>query len=107
MHEHLIPIIDEFLNQYVWDRKCFADDETLEQATEDERGGGDFLPLTYDRSLVDPADASRLLVSFSYGSNSLDHERQAPGRVEQCMNALYAAHPEVAAVPLEVMVGRF
>ena len=63
MHEHLIPIIDEFLNQYVWDRKCFADDETLEQATEDERGGGDFLPLTYDRSLVDPADASRLLVS--------------------------------------------
>ncbi len=79
MHEHLITIIDEFLNRYVWDRKCFADDETLEQATEDERGGGDFLPLTYDRSLVDPADAGcrRSLLSRRHGA-SHDRSRAAP-----------------------------
>jgi hypothetical protein len=107
MHEHLIPIIDEFLSQYVWDQKGFADDETFEQATEDERGGGDFMPITYYRAIVDPDDAARLLVSFSYGTNSLDHERQAPARVKQCMDALYAAHPEVAAVPVRVDANRF
>ena len=107
MNEQFIPTIDEFLNKYVWDRKCFADDETFEQATEDERGGGDFLPLTYDRTLVDPQDPLRLLVSFSYATNDLDHELAAPGRVKQCMDALYAAYPEVAAVPVRVHASRF
>jgi hypothetical protein len=107
VHEHLIPVIDEFLYQYLWDQKGFADDETFEQATTDERGGGDFMPLTYIRSLVDPDDASRLLVCFSYGTNSLAHERLAPARAKQCMDALYAAHPEVAAAPMVLDVSEF
>ena len=107
MNEQIIPTIDEFLNQCVWDQKCFADNETFEQATEDERGGGDVLPLTFGRSLPDPGDPARLLVIFSYGTNSLHHERQAPARVQQCVDALYAAHPEAAAVPVRLMVSGF
>ena len=107
MNAHLVPIIDEFLNQYVWDQKSFADDETFEQATEDDRGGGDFLPLTYGRSLPDPDDPARLLVIFTFGTNSLEHERQAPARVQQCMDALYVAHPEVAAVPVRLLISGF
>lgn len=45
MIEEVIPIIDAFLDAYVWGLKCFADDETFERATDDARGGGDFLPL--------------------------------------------------------------
>jgi hypothetical protein len=107
MNEHLIPTIDAFLYEHLGMVKNFADDETFEQATEDERGGGDFLPLTYGRTLPDPDDPSRLLVCFSYGTNSLRHEREAPARVKQCMDALYAAHPEVAAVPVRLDIGGF
>ena len=45
MIEEIIPTIDAFLDEYVWGLKCFADDETFERATDDARGGGDFLPL--------------------------------------------------------------
>ena len=107
MNEQLIPIFDAFLDEYVLDQKGFADDETRAQAREDDEGGGDFLPLSYYRTIVDPTDASRLMVAFKYGTNTREHERLAPGRVKQCMDALYAAHPEVAAVPVRLSVRGF
>ena len=107
MNEHLIPTIETFLYEYLDTVKNFADDETYEQAQSDDRGGGDFLPLTYCRTFPDPDDPSHLLVCFSYGSNSLRHENEAPARVKQCMDALYAAHPEVATAPIRLDVGGF
>ncbi len=107
MNEHHIPTIDAFLDEYVWGLRCFADDETFERATEDARDGGDFLPLTYDRALVDPRDPSRLMVSFTYGTDNLDHALRAPQRVEQCMAALVEAHPELAGVSMRLSVSGF
>lgn len=107
MNEHLIATIDAFLYEYLDAAKNFADDATFEQSQSDDRGGGDFLPLTYYRTLPDPDDPSYLLVCFGYGTNSLVHEREAPARAQQCMDALYAAHPEVAAVPVRVDTSRF
>ena len=107
MHERHIPTIDAFLDEYVWGLRCFADDETFERATEEERGGGDFLPLTYDRALVDPQDPGRLLVSFTYGTDNYDHQRLAPERVARCMAALAEAHPELAGVPMRLSISGF
>ena len=107
MNEHLIPIFDEFLDDCVIDQKCFADDETRARAREAGDGGGDIIPLSYNRTLVDPDDASRLLVGFCYGTDSFEHEQLAPGRVKQCMDALSVAHPEVAAVPVRLLVTAF
>lgn len=107
MNDHLIATIDSFLAQYVLDLDFFADAATLERALEDESGGGDYLPLTYTRTLPDPQDPARLLVCFAYGTDNLDHELQAPARVQQCMDALLAAHPQLAAVAIRLDVGGF
>ena len=107
MNENLIPTIDAFLKQHVEALNFFADDATVEQAMEDATGGGDYLPLMYYRTLPDPEDPSRLLVCFSYGTDTLDHELKAPERVKQCMEALYAAHPEVAATPVRLDISGF
>ena len=102
MNENLIPTIDAFLKQHVEALNFFADDATVEQAMEDATGGGDYLPLMYYRTLPDPEDPSRLLVCFSYGTDTLDHELQAPARAQRCMDALYAAHPELATTPIRL-----
>ena len=107
MNDSLIQTVDAFLKQYVEDRDFFADAETLQQALEDDTGGGSYLPLMYSRTLPDPEDPSRLLVCFSYGTDTLDHELKAPERVRQCMDALRAAHPEVAAAPIRLDIGGF
>lgn len=110
MSEHLIEMIntiDTFLKQHLEALDFFADAATLEQAMSDPTGGGDYLPLMYSRTLPDPAEPSRLLLCFSYGTDTLDHELQAPERVRQCMAALYAAHPEVATAPVRLDVGGF
>lgn len=107
MNENLIPIIDTFLKQHVEALDFFADEATLDRAMSDPTGGGEYLPLLYIRTLPDPGEASRLLVCFSYGTDTLDHELQAPDRVRQCMEALYAAHPEVAAASVRLDIGGF
>lgn len=107
MPDQLISIVDAFLTQYVMDQDFFADPATLERALEDSSGGGDYLPLTYTRTLTDPEDPTRLLVCFGYGTDTLDHELQAPARVEQCMGALRAAHPQLAAASIRLDVSGF
>lgn len=107
MNDSVIQTIDAFLKQHLEERDFFADGPTLEQALEDDTGGGSYLPLMYSRTLPDPEDPSRLLVCFSYGTDTLDHELQAPARVKQCMDALYTAHPEVAATPIRLDIGGF
>ncbi len=107
MDDSLIQTIDGFLKQHLEDLDFFADPATLQQALEDDTGGGSYLPLMYSRTLPDPEDPSRLLVCFSYGTDTLEHELQAPARVQRCMDALYAAHPEVAATPIRLDIGGF
>ena len=102
MNENLIAIVDAFLRQHVEGVDFFADDATLQRALEDERGGGEYLPLVYFRTLPDPLDPSGLLVCFSYGTDTLDHELQAPARAQRCMDALYAAHPELATTSIRL-----
>lgn len=97
--------IDPFLNEYVMEHKWFADEESYERALNDMTGPFDYLPFMYDRCFPDPNDQERLLFVFSYGQANLQYENDAPARAEAAIAALIEAHPEVATMPREVLLG--
>lgn len=86
------------------DHKWFADEEAYQRALNDLTGPFDYLPLMYDRTLPDPDNQERLLVIFSYGSANLRFENDAPARVEECLAALTAAHPEFGSMPKRIIL---
>ena len=98
--EAFLKAYDDFFYTYLDKHKNFSSDDAYERAQSDARGGIDFLTLTFGRSLPDPDDQSRILLVFSYGQESLRHEREAPDRLQQTMDAFYAAHPELKDIPV-------